>query len=507
MHDSNPKAILPKVVFIDNADELRADIKVKNISEEGKFEIRHTLDAFHVDNYLIPKVSTSVTFKNDLLRFGDREDLFVAGKYDSKKRNLKLKLNEDTAELVEDTKVLKTYYMDKISDSRYHLFEQSEFIKVRDKPLRGAKVAELHRFYTGLDDHNKVSTRRSSNIYQMDPRTHALQMCVPTSRPPLDPNAVERAVQDFLQDEIRLRGHRAAQSRPCKNVTKKDQCMFLNEASGTERCEFIDNICQDNLAVLLEGLREKRHEVAKVDAALDLYHGYMLRYKDQGMVVRPAAAAAASSIVRFSGGAAAMEEDKWPKYEDVYKSFRSELFANGMTVDNFKKVKRQAWKAYYDYYFYLNTRVEREILDRLGRYQQEFTRLKRVALLGDAAEQAKSVTEKVRDRLRNAMVQSLMRTFGEDLKALRARGASEAEFFRAVTMALESPVYVYNLMDLAEIKDFAQVIRAAKSLMRAGDEYYDKSEAPGRIATSGTGCSRTWRCSTCCCGNACAPKR
>ena len=110
-----------------------------------------------------------------------------------------------------------------------------------------------------------------------------------------------------------------------------------------------------------------------------------------------------------------------------------------------------------------------------------------MALLGDVAEQAKSVTEKVRDRLRNAMVQSLMRTFGEDLKALRARGASEAEFFRAVTMALESPVYVYNLMDLAEIKDFAQVIRAAKSLMRAGDEYYDKFGNRQTVVVGGTG--------------------
>ena len=83
------------------------------------------------------------------------------------------------------------------------------------------------------------------------------------------------------------------------------------------------------------------------------------------------------------------------------------------------------------------------------------------------------------------MVQSLMRTFGEDLKALRALEASEAEFF-AVTMALE-PVYVYNLMDLAEIKDFAQVIRAAKSLMRAEDEYYDKFGNRQTVVVGGTG--------------------
>ena len=61
----------------------------------------------------------------------------------------------------------------------------------------------------------------------------------------------------------------------------------------------------------------------------------MLQYKDQGMVVGPALLLLLHQL-SGSASAAAMEETIKPKYEDVYKSFRSELFANGMTVDNFK---------------------------------------------------------------------------------------------------------------------------------------------------------------------------
>ena len=336
----------------------------------------------------------------------------------------------------------KSYYFDEFEGGGLALFAKSELGRDElGRPTRGAKFGELRTFRAGLE--GTVRTRPASQVYELDPDTFELRMCVADAgRRAAKPSAVERAVRDFLADEVRERGLRAARHQPCGGVARRSQCLFLNEASGVERCEFVDNHCQDSLSVLLETLHTKRRAVTRVDAQLAVYHGYMDRAR--------------------LGSA---NKDKWPKdFKQAYKTFSSELVPLGRTPDSFERLKREAWRVYYDYYYFLNMRVEREVLDRLGEYTLRARRLDKDK--PPAAAAAAPATNKL-----EAAVREGLSGFRDRIRELRARGdAADEDYRRAVVAALRGTVFPYALMDRAGLKTFDELVVLAKAYFVEGED-------------------------------------